>query len=244
MGDYPHRDLYSRPELYECMFSWDPSEAATYLDSLIKRYLEGAYLLLDIGCGTGRVAEGLSKLGYEVTCTDICPQMCQYSRRVRRLSSIASEGAAIPLRRESVKVAYSTLATLNHFIGCEGLLRHLGNIHATLIRGGAYIADAILSPIPPTGGCESWCVTYEGRRYEALWRVESVKDRFYLEAIELRRGRRVVFKSRALLYAPSLDEIRRLAELVGFERVEPLKPFSLDRLSRGGRSFIIFVKGE
>ena len=224
MGDYPHRDLYSKPELYERMFSWDPSEEAAYIDSLIKRYAGGASLLLDIGCGTDRVAEVLSKLGYEVVCMDVCPQMCHYSRRVRRLSSIASEGAAIPSRKGGVKMAYSTLATLNHFIRCERLLGHLGDVHATLTRGGVYTADATLSPIPLNGRCESWCVTYEGKRYESLWRVESVKGQFYLEALELRRGGRVMFTSRALLYAPSLDEIDRLAELAGFERVEPLNP--------------------
>jgi len=241
---FPHNDLYFQAEVYEAMFSWDPMVKASYIDLLVKEFIGGdrRLLALEVCSGTGRVAEGLQRLGYKVSCLDISYAMCCYSHRVRGLESITADGGAIPLRGCSVDFAYSMLATFNHFVGYESLLERLIDVYRVLKCNGVYIADAVVAPPGCIGVCEEWDVNYKGRKCRARWIVESVEGQTYTEVLELTCNDRVIVKSRSKLYAPKANEILNLARKVGFINVKMLKPFTLEKASSKGRTFIVFIK--
>jgi SAM-dependent methyltransferase len=59
---------------------------ADYVDALIQRYMPGAQLVLDLGCGTGRHAIQFAEKGYSVIGVDRSPEMigkaCDHRKQV------------------------------------------------------------------------------------------------------------------------------------------------------------------
>lgn len=72
---------YARPEELEyarasASQGLDPDEAA-----LVERLFEPGSRVLDVGCGAGREAIALARLGYRVTALDLVPAMVELARR-------------------------------------------------------------------------------------------------------------------------------------------------------------------
>ena len=162
----PHADLYRLAEIYDAMFSWSLEYEVQYLISLIKKFTSinlRKALLLDIGCGTGRVAGGFRSRGIKVLCLDISSAMCSYARRLRGLDALNADMLALPVREESVDIAYSMLATINHVDGVKALERHLGEVYRVLRIGGIYVAGLVVGLPGCIGICDEWNVRYGGR---------------------------------------------------------------------------------
>jgi SAM-dependent methyltransferase len=77
--------LTDNPELYEAQFPDPEHRAARFVDDIVRRYAHSSAAipprLLDIGCGTGRDAGHLTRLGYAVTGLDTSARMLAYARR-------------------------------------------------------------------------------------------------------------------------------------------------------------------
>jgi len=242
-GLVPHDDLYSLAEVYEAMFSWDPETEAEYLDNVFHSFCSvKCKRVLDVGCGTGRVAEGLARLGYSVLGLDVCREMCVYARRVRGLDVVAGDGGLLPFRDCCFDSVYSMLATFNHFDSEEKLFIHLREVCRILRRGGVYVADSVVESPGRVGVCEEWSTAWRGRECRVRWVVESVEDRYYTEILELVCGGSTVFRSRAVLYAPSREEVFELSKRAGFSSVVLLEPFSFKEKRGVGRAFMVFLK--
>lgn len=70
---------YSR--YYDLLYKGkDYAAEAEYVRSLISRHRPGAHTILDLGCGTGRHAQLLARLGYAVTGLDRSEQMLATAR--------------------------------------------------------------------------------------------------------------------------------------------------------------------
>lgn len=141
--------IYTKPDLYEKAFSWDPFIEARYLLSIFKKH-SGKTLtrIMDIGCGTGRVSGLLEKAGYDVFSFDLALEMIRYSRTRRGLDAIVSDARKIPARSEIVKLAFSLLSTLNYFGNSEDFLNHFREVRRVLRRNGIYVADMVIEQPP------------------------------------------------------------------------------------------------
>ncbi|MHB0876752.1 MAG: class I SAM-dependent methyltransferase [Anaerolineae bacterium] len=76
--------LYRHPELYESVYP-EPDEATPHMcRRLFARYLEAPPTsILDVGCGTGRDLNVLSRGGADCWGVDYLPEMIAYARRTR-----------------------------------------------------------------------------------------------------------------------------------------------------------------
>lgn len=171
-----HGDLYQLAMVYDAMFSWDPSDEAQYLLSLLERYspISRSAAALDIGCGTGRVAAALRRRGVDVQCLDLSPAMSSYAHRTRGLDAVNAAMQVLPLRSTSMHMAYSMLAVINHAASLESLSHHLREAQRVLKRGGIYVADLVVETPGCIGVCEEWSTLYRGKECTARYIVESL----------------------------------------------------------------------
>jgi SAM-dependent methyltransferase len=132
---YAHRDQYSRAEAYEAMFSWDPTAEVEYIISIEKKQSSidaKSSIFLDIGCGTDRIARKLSWHVGSVICLDISLEMLLIGRNSSRAMSINADMLAMPLRNNSIDIAYSLLATINHLNSLSDLAKHISEAYRVL----------------------------------------------------------------------------------------------------------------
>ncbi len=199
-------------------------------------------MLLNIGCGAGRVARELAKHVGRVLCLDLSPEMLLYTS-TKGLEAVNVDMRSIPLRSSSIDVAYSLLATVSHLESIGSLAQHLQEVHRVLRRGGVYIADLVLEEPPCTGVCDEWPVEYQGMRCTARHIVETTRDSSYTETLELDCNGETVVRSRATLLLPKARALLDKAASAGFSRVVFLKPYTLQATDKPtGRVFAVLVK--
>ena len=59
-----------------------------FIHELIQSEYPGAKRILEIGCGTGKHADGLSKYGYEIVGIDISPEMIKIAKESNKTNSL------------------------------------------------------------------------------------------------------------------------------------------------------------
>jgi SAM-dependent methyltransferase len=103
-------------------------------------------LALDLGCGTGSMALELAKLGYDMTCVDISPDMLDIARIRAQEQGI---GNMLLLCQDlcnfelygTVDMAVCCLDTVNHMTDMKKLKKFLSLVHNYLVPGGLFFFD-------------------------------------------------------------------------------------------------------
>lgn len=151
--------------------------------------------LLDVGCGSGWLGEYFARLGYDVTGTDISPELIEIAReRVERVPYAADhetplrcrflvhDAEASPLAEEfDAVVCYDSL---HHFEDERAVIRNLAAM--TRYGGSLFILEG---DRPPVGSATEEELIDVMRRYETL---ESPFSREYLRALLDEHGFAVV----------------------------------------------------
>ena len=127
----------------------DYSLWADFIEKIIKRdYKNGKpELLLDLGCGTGRMTVELALRGYDMTGIDYSVEMLDTARE--RAVDNGLDGRILWLCQDmrelelygTVDVAVSCLDTLNHLTSPKDLKKCLSLVHNYLIPDGIFIFD-------------------------------------------------------------------------------------------------------
>lgn len=97
--------------------------------------------ILDLCCGTGKIAARLAARGFRVTGIDESPEMLVYARRnapTCRFIHARAQEFTLPAR---FAAAVSTFDSLNHIFSLRELRRTFRNVYAALADGGAFIFD-------------------------------------------------------------------------------------------------------
>ncbi|WP_054856599.1 class I SAM-dependent methyltransferase [Vulcanisaeta sp. JCM 16159] len=242
-----HWDLYSRPDVYDTIFSWDPNIETRYIIKIMRRFLVEntntfALSTLDIGCGTGRVAKKLLRYVRDVICLDLSLNMLLYISN-DEIMRINADMLNIPIRDRSINVAYSLLATVNHVDTINELYHHLLEVHRVLKNNGMYIVDLVLERPPCIGVCDEWDMKYLNMECTAKHVIESIRSDHFVEVLELKCGNYVVIKSQDTLLLPKTGLFIDKAMNAGFREVIFLKSFTLKAMSSPqGRTFAILIK--
>ena len=122
---------------------------ADFIEDIISRhYNQGKpELLLDLGCGTGRMTLELAKRGYDMTGVDYSVEMLDVARKEAREAGLDEKILWLCQdMREldlygTVDVAVSCLDCINHLTDAKSLDRCLDLVHNYLIPDGLFIFD-------------------------------------------------------------------------------------------------------
>ena len=128
----------------------DYSEWADFIEDRIKtEYWESepANLILDLGCGTGKMTLELARRGYDMTGVDSSFEMLDIARSAAEEAGMAEK--VLWLMQDmtefelygTVEVAVSCLDCINHITEREELLQCLRLVHNYLSPGGLFIFD-------------------------------------------------------------------------------------------------------
>lgn len=143
------RKIYHQyAEYYDLIFQGKNYEAeAAYIHNQFSRFTRNLpKRICDMGCGTGRHAEYLAKLGYQVLCVDISSEMTAVAkRRLVGLSSAKIICANDEDVRLSPKVSciISMFSTFNLKLTDNQVTQALANYHKNLLPKGLLIIDMV-----------------------------------------------------------------------------------------------------
>jgi ubiquinone/menaquinone biosynthesis C-methylase UbiE len=159
--DHVHNGEFNDENLvavYDAEFRW--SREDDFFLSLVNE--TPAARVLDLGCGTGRLALGLSDAGHSVIGIDPAPASIEAARRKlgsREVEWIVGEAEAAP--SWSADVAIMTSHVAQFIIGDSEWSLALANLRRALVPDGRLIFDSRdRATSTPTSGCTSrWSTT-------------------------------------------------------------------------------------
>jgi len=147
--------------VYDAGFPW--TEQDDFFVSVVRD--EPAHRVLDLGCGTGRLAVALAAAGHRVTGVDPAAASLETARRkpgADRVTWVLGTSADLPSRSFDVCLMTSHVAQL--FITDEDWATALADLHRALVPGGRLVFD---TRDPRARGWEHW-TPERSRRHVSL----------------------------------------------------------------------------
>ena len=203
--------------------------------------------LLDLCCGTGRVAAALTARGLGVTGLDISEEMLAYARRNAPAAEFVADDArtfALPPRFDA---AVSTFDSVNHILSLGELAAVFRNVRRALVRGGVFFFDVNLE----MGFREHWREHYSAVEAERVCLVKGCYDaaarlgRYDFTLFRQLNGcwQRSDFSISERCYTKA--ELRDSLGRAGFCRIKFFDaPTAAGLREHRGRVFILASKGE
>lgn len=129
-------------------FAWiydkyfDFHEQSLYImDKLLTNRLRPGSRILDLGCGTGHLAQSLDSRGFKVTGVDSSGDMLSYARKRVPHGTFITADARDFRMPSSFSAVISTFDCMNHILNEEDLGLVFGNVFDSLEKGGYFMFD-------------------------------------------------------------------------------------------------------
>ena len=122
---------------------------ADFIEENVRRYNHDmkTELVLDLGCGTGRMTLELARRGYDMTGVDLSPEMLDLARFAADEAGLSDK--MLWLLQDitdfelygTVELAVCCLDTLNHLTSLSDLKKCLSLVHNYLVPDGLFVFD-------------------------------------------------------------------------------------------------------
>ena len=207
--------VYDHPEYYDIVTSWDIALERDFILSCISHHSSRPVKsLLDVACGSGRLAREFSRLGMQVTGIDKCTAMVEYAARRGGGEFLVGDMGGFELGRRFDTVI-CMLDSLAHIGNWDNLAGHLASVRRHLEDGGVYVVDFVVA----TGVKENWRQERDGTEVTCYYESSSAEGGRYRQKIAfvVRRGDGAEERIENEDDCPELDPGRfnRLAEEAG-----------------------------
>ena len=124
------------------------SDWADFIEEIISKYYVGKpELVLDLGCGTGRMTLELSRRGYDMTGVDISPEMLDVARDAAEREGLSDKMLWLCQDMTelelygTVDVTVSCLDCINHLTDKASLEKCFSLVHNYLVPNGLFVFD-------------------------------------------------------------------------------------------------------
>lgn len=137
-------------QYYDLLYSTKDYEGeAQYIDEVIKKYINNADTILDLGCGTGKHAKILARKGYQVHGIDRSENML-----IRAKKSVGNEDSiefsCADLQEFNLNKTFDVVTALFHVMSYqitdEGIDKIFLGIRKHLNKGGIFLFDCWYGP--------------------------------------------------------------------------------------------------
>ena len=154
----------------QLMGSIDYSLWGNFIDWVVARFDIQPQRVLDVGCGTGKLALMLARRGWRVTGCDAAPEMLSRVRRRRRrrkVQLVAADWTRLPFR-PAFDLACAFFDSFNCILHRTELRAALRSVADVVVPGGAFAFDLVTAhAIEVYFGNESWEETFP--RFRVCW---------------------------------------------------------------------------
>jgi 2-polyprenyl-3-methyl-5-hydroxy-6-metoxy-1,4-benzoquinol methylase len=118
---------------------------AEYIQRIINEHNPGLLNIIDIGCGTGKLAFELHKLGFNVDGCDVSSEMLEIARRRNYRGSYIQ--CSLPelegIDEEKYNICLSLYDTINYLPELQIVINSFNRIYNLLLPGSIFIFDAV-----------------------------------------------------------------------------------------------------
>jgi SAM-dependent methyltransferase len=205
---------------------------APHIARILERGGIASGLVVEIGCGSGRLARALTERGYEVEGSDVSPAMIRLARAHAPLARFRVASLTdVPIPRCDVVIAVGEVLTYVRG-GLPAASRFFARAHAALRPGGMLIVDFIESPRGRTyttktkrGG--DWTIAVRAD-YDAASRILTRR----ITTIRRVGGRTRRSRETHRITIYSRAEIRSALTKAGFDVIAMTQAFGAYRLMR------------
>ncbi len=204
--------------------------------------------VLDLGCGTGRLALGISGNGHSVTGVDPARASLE-AARAKPGSEIVTwiEGTSSVLPDASFDVAVMTSHVAQFFVGDDDWGRTLSDLKRSLFPGGRLVFD---TRDPRARGWEKWnradstrLITLpDGRSVEAWTEVTDVQDGAVSFTISYTFPDRMELLSTAVLRFRPVEQISHSLEHAGFTVEQIYGGWSREDVGAGDGELLVIAR--
>lgn len=118
--------------------------AVRLMDRLIVPAVPEGSPILDLCCGTGKLAGELTQRGYRVTGLDASEQMLRYGRQNAPAAAFLCADARAFTIRPAFACVLSMFDSMNHILSADDLLKVFRNTRECLLDRGTFVFDALL----------------------------------------------------------------------------------------------------
>lgn len=232
--------------VYDAAFGW--SREDDFFLSIVNE--TPAASVLDLGCGTGRLALGMAVAGHAVTGVDPARASLDAARTkpgAERVTWI--EGTSTVLRDASFGAAVMTSHVTQFFIGDDEWMGVLADLRRSLIDGGVLVFD---TRDPAARGWERWTpaeshrrVTLpNGREVEMVTEVACVRAGLVDSTIHYRFSDGTRLQSSTTLRFRTESEVRESLHDSGFAVERVFGGWALEPIGAGDGELLVIARAD
>jgi SAM-dependent methyltransferase len=203
--------------------------------------------ILDVCCGTGRLACLLSLRGYRVTGIDDSAAMIEHARENAPTAEFRVCDATHFHAAEEFDAATSTFDSVNHILTLDRLEAVFRNIAASLVPGGAFVFDALSESAYQTRWTELFSIvrddhvlTFGGEGYDPQARIAHCEMTMFRLMNGAWRRSDTVIRERC----HTLPEIDAALGSAGFGKACGYQAHDLGMSGRMGEGRVFFVANK
>jgi SAM-dependent methyltransferase len=162
--------IYDHPLYYDILFGWDRSFECDFYSYCFERYGVGRdEPVLEVACGTGRVALLLAHLGWRVTGLDLNPAMLAFLEERSIAEGLKIETVCGDMASSTLEIsfgaAFNPLSSFRLLQTDPQVEAHFHAMAANLRAGGIYVLDLELQAdegAPSVTTAEDWEMSRDG----------------------------------------------------------------------------------
>lgn len=191
---YPHRDDAEAEQLADLLrrtIPWRPG-----------------IRILDVGCGAGRHARALERVGAQVTGLDLSACLLRHARADGHRRLLRADMRTLPIRPASMDVTVNLFTSFGYFASDAAHQEAIAGMARTLRQGGWFVLDFLHAPVVIAGLVARQETTLAGAPVVIAKEV-SPDGRYIVKTITLHDGRS--FTERVRLFTPA--ELERMLQL-------------------------------
>jgi SAM-dependent methyltransferase len=196
---------YSR--YYDLLYSdKDYCSEALYVDSLLRNHVNSTSIILEFGCGTGKHANEMSKLGYSITGIEASEEMVSQAAVSDNFSIIHGD-----IKDISTGCKYDSVLSLFHVLSYQTTIQDIKKVFSRaaehLVKGGLFIFDFWYTPAVYTLRPEVRVKRMQDERVEIL-RIAEPKMYTYDNCVNINFT--IIIKNKKSELAHIIEESHRM----------------------------------